>query len=93
LQAYNTSIVKGPFQVALIVACISILPALGVEWRSTRERLPPKGGAPATGKKQTSDEETADKVKDDEHVEKAKDMGPASVEVESPVAKKQTDGL
>ena len=93
LQAYNTSIVKGPFQVALIIACIGILPALGVEWRSTREGLPPKGGAPATGKKQTSDEETADKVKDDEHVEKAKDMDPASVEAESPVAKKQTDGL
>lgn len=41
LQAYNDSL-RVCFQVALIMACLGILGALGMEWRSVKKDLPPK---------------------------------------------------
>jgi len=41
LEAYNNSL-RVCFQVGLIVACLSILGALGMEWCSVRKNLPPK---------------------------------------------------
>ena len=41
LEAYNDSL-RMCFQVGLIVACLSILGALGMEWRSVKKNLPPK---------------------------------------------------
>ncbi|KAH7309933.1 putative MFS multidrug transporter [Rhexocercosporidium sp. MPI-PUGE-AT-0058] len=41
LGAYNDSL-RMCFQVALIMACLSILGALGMEWRTVKKNLPPK---------------------------------------------------
>jgi MFS family permease len=41
LDAYNDSL-RMCFQVALIMACLSILGALGMEWRTVKKNLPPK---------------------------------------------------
>jgi MFS family permease len=41
LEAYNDSL-RVCFQVGLIMACLSILGALGMEWRSVKKNLPPK---------------------------------------------------
>ncbi|KIX10126.1 uncharacterized protein Z518_01207 [Rhinocladiella mackenziei CBS 650.93] len=41
LEAYNASL-RVCFQVALIMACLSILGALGMEWRTVRKDIPPK---------------------------------------------------
>lgn len=41
LEAYNGSL-RVRFQVGLIMACLSILGALGMEWRSVKKNLPPK---------------------------------------------------
>lgn len=41
LEAYNDSL-RVCFQVGLIMACLSILGALGMEWRSVKKSLPPK---------------------------------------------------
>ncbi len=41
LEAYNNSL-RVDFQVGLIIACLSILGALGMEWRSVKKKLPPK---------------------------------------------------
>jgi hypothetical protein len=41
LEAYNDSL-RVCFQVGLIMVCLSILGALGMEWRSVKESLPPK---------------------------------------------------
>ncbi|SLM39060.1 mfs multidrug [Lasallia pustulata] len=41
LKAYNDSL-RVCFQVGLIMACLSILGALGMEWRSVKKNLPPK---------------------------------------------------
>ncbi|TVY80635.1 Rubrofusarin-specific efflux pump aurT [Lachnellula suecica] len=41
LQAYNESL-RVCFQVGVIMACLSILGALCMEWRSVRKNLPPK---------------------------------------------------
>lgn len=41
LEAYNDSL-RVVFQVGLIMACLSILGALGMEWRSVKKNLPPK---------------------------------------------------
>lgn len=41
LQAYNDSL-RVCFQVGLILACLSILGALAMEWRSVKKNLPPK---------------------------------------------------
>ncbi len=37
LQAYNTSLTQGPFLAALIVACLAVPAALGMEFRSIKE--------------------------------------------------------
>ena len=41
LKAYNDSL-RVVFQVALIMACLSVLGALGMEWRSVKKNLPSK---------------------------------------------------
>jgi MFS family permease len=41
LEAYNDSL-RVCFQLGLIMACLSILGALGMEWRSVKKNLPPK---------------------------------------------------
>ncbi|KAA6409271.1 MAG: MFS multidrug transporter [Lasallia pustulata] len=41
LEAYNDSL-RVCFRVGLIMACLSILGALGMEWRSVKKNLPPK---------------------------------------------------
>lgn len=41
LKAYNASL-RVDFQVALIMACLAILGAVGMEWRSVKKNLPPK---------------------------------------------------
>lgn len=41
LKAYNDSLTVC-FQVGLIMACLSILGALGLEWKSVRKNLQPK---------------------------------------------------
>ena len=49
LKAYNASL-RVDFRVGLIMACLAILGALGMEWRSVKKNLPPKnaeGGAAA----------------------------------------------
>lgn len=47
LEAYNYSIVKGPFLVSTIVGCLSIIGAIGTEWRSVKERQNQQTKAPA----------------------------------------------
>ncbi|KAF2272736.1 MFS general substrate transporter, partial [Westerdykella ornata] len=37
LEAYNSSLTKGPFLAVFIVACFSVPAALGMEWRSVKE--------------------------------------------------------
>ncbi|KAF1960066.1 major facilitator superfamily transporter [Byssothecium circinans] len=41
LDVYNKGITQGPFFAALIVACISLPAALGMEWRSVKENQEP----------------------------------------------------
>ncbi|KAH9217395.1 putative MFS transporter [Leptodontidium sp. 2 PMI_412] len=43
LKAYNDSL-RECFQVGLIMACLSIFGAAGLEWKSVRKNLPPKKG-------------------------------------------------
>jgi hypothetical protein len=38
LEAYNSSLTKGTFFAALIVACLAVPAALGMEWRSVKEK-------------------------------------------------------
>jgi MFS family permease len=38
IVAYNYAITHGPFLVSTIIACLSIIGALGMEWRSVKER-------------------------------------------------------
>ncbi|KAH9881744.1 hypothetical protein IAQ61_000472 [Plenodomus lingam] len=40
LEAYNDSLTKGTFFAALIVACLAIPAALGMEWRSVKDTQP-----------------------------------------------------
>ncbi|KAF2261430.1 major facilitator superfamily transporter [Lojkania enalia] len=44
LEAYNKSLTQGPFFAALIVACLMVPSALGMEWRSVKEGNPQKPG-------------------------------------------------
>jgi hypothetical protein len=41
LKAYNDSL-RVCFQIGLIMACLSIMGALGMEWRTVRKNVPPK---------------------------------------------------
>ncbi|KAF2642481.1 major facilitator superfamily transporter [Massarina eburnea CBS 473.64] len=41
LEVYNKSITKGPFFAALIVACIALPAAFGMEWRSVKDSQHP----------------------------------------------------
>ncbi|KAF2199074.1 major facilitator superfamily transporter [Delitschia confertaspora ATCC 74209] len=43
LEAYNYGIVRGPFFASLIVACLTLIGALGMEWRSVKEGMPGDG--------------------------------------------------
>jgi hypothetical protein len=38
LEAYNNSLTHGTFFAALIIACLAIPAALGMEWRSVKEK-------------------------------------------------------
>ena len=38
IDAYNYSLTHGPFLVSMIVSCLSLFGALGVEWRSIKEK-------------------------------------------------------
>lgn len=62
LEAYNDSLTKGTFFAALIVACLSVPAALGMEWRSVKSKQEPSH-APAV-----NDEEKMEAVE--------KDLGP-----------------
>ncbi|KAH7094384.1 major facilitator superfamily-domain-containing protein [Paraphoma chrysanthemicola] len=44
LRAYNNSLTKGTFFAALIVACLAVPAALGMEWRSVKEKENPPSG-------------------------------------------------
>jgi MFS family permease len=41
LEAYNSSLTKGTFFAALIVACLAVPAALGMEWRSVKDKQGP----------------------------------------------------
>lgn len=64
LEAYNDSL-RVCFQIGLIMACLSVVGALGMEWRSVKRNLPPKspdGGRFAEegkGQSDLSEEETS----------------------------------
>jgi MFS family permease len=59
LEAYNNSLTKGTFFAALIVACLAVPAALGMEWRSVKEKQSPLGAAVA------QDEEKMESVSGD----------------------------
>lgn len=44
LRAYNNSLTKGTFFAALIVACLAVPAALGMEWRSVKQQPNPSEG-------------------------------------------------
>ena len=44
LDAYNTSLTHGPFFAALIVSCLAVPAALGMEWRSVKQSMQHKQG-------------------------------------------------
>jgi hypothetical protein len=56
LEAYNDSL-RVCFQVGLIMACLSILGALGMEWRSVKKNLPPKNPEGERGAEEGKDKE------------------------------------
>jgi hypothetical protein len=41
LEVYNSSLTKGPFFACMIVACLTVPAALGMEWRSVKEGIGP----------------------------------------------------
>jgi hypothetical protein len=41
LEVYNSSLTKGPFFACMIVACLTVPAALGMEWRSVKEGMGP----------------------------------------------------
>ncbi|QDS68975.1 hypothetical protein FKW77_008988 [Venturia effusa] len=43
LIAYNDALMQGPMLVGAIIVCLAIFGALGMEWKSTKKNLPPKG--------------------------------------------------
>lgn len=43
LEAYNDALMQGPMLVGVIIICLAIFGALGMEWKSTKKNLPPKG--------------------------------------------------
>lgn len=49
LDAYNASLTRGPFFAALIISCLGVPAALGMEWRSVKE-----GGVHAKGDEESS---------------------------------------
>ena len=56
LEAYNDSL-RVCFQVGLVMACLSILGALGMEWRSVKKNLPPKNPEGERGAEEGKDKE------------------------------------
>lgn len=53
LEAYNVSLTKGTFFAALIIACFAVPAALGMEWRSVKEKQDqPRKHAPGDVEKQ-----------------------------------------
>lgn len=67
LKAYNNSITKGTFFAALIIACLAIPAALGMEWRSVKDKNSLTQAAAQDEEKTCSaDEELAPKVNHDQ---------------------------
>ncbi|KAL6706129.1 hypothetical protein ACN47E_006045 [Coniothyrium glycines] len=52
LEAYNHSLTKGTFFAALIIACLAVPAALGMEWRSVKEKQGPATSANKDEEKQ-----------------------------------------
>jgi hypothetical protein len=59
LEAYNTSLTQGPFFAALIVACLALPAALGMEWRSVKEGQQPPVQAAAADEENLTAESNA----------------------------------
>jgi MFS family permease len=72
LEAYNNSLTKGTFFAALIVACLAVPAALGMEWRSVKNKEGPSQ-APAG-----NDEEKLKPVNHDTGPGSAADTGSTS---------------
>jgi EmrB/QacA subfamily drug resistance transporter len=51
LEAYNKSLTKGTFLAALIVACIAVPAALGMEWRNVKRKPGPPPAVPKDDEK------------------------------------------
>lgn len=43
LEAYSNALTQGPMLVGAIIICLATFGALGMEWRSTKQNLPPNG--------------------------------------------------
>lgn len=56
LDAYNKSLTQGPFFAALIVACLALPAAMGMEWRSVKEGQQPHPQAPIADEEKTGGE-------------------------------------
>ncbi|ORY01729.1 major facilitator superfamily domain-containing protein [Clohesyomyces aquaticus] len=64
VEAYNYSLVKGTFFAALIVACLSFLAAIGMEWRSVKEGMQER----PTGENHSNDLGARHSARDDEEM-------------------------
>ncbi|KAK3080843.1 hypothetical protein LTS18_012581, partial [Coniosporium uncinatum] len=92
LHAYNAALMSGPMIAAVVVACLAILGAVGVEWKSVKQNMPAtkktaaeKGdvGKGDVGKGDMTPPRTAE-VESPETAFKEKDLDPAMM---------STDGL
>jgi len=82
LHAYNAALMGGPMIAAVVVACLAILGAVGVEWKSVKQNMPAAKKAAAAAEK--ADPETGDmtpprtaEVESPETAFKEKDLDPA----------------
>jgi EmrB/QacA subfamily drug resistance transporter len=82
LEAYNNSLTKGTFFAALIVACLAVPAALGMEWRSVKDKESSSNAAKA------QDEEKMEPVHEgvllNDSIERPK-TSPDSLDVVEPV--------
>lgn len=68
LKVYNSALTDS-FYVAVVLACLTLLPTLGVEWKSTKKEQKKKQEAEEERKKQESDEKEAEDENQGESVE------------------------
>ncbi|KAK3080581.1 hypothetical protein LTS18_015150 [Coniosporium uncinatum] len=87
LHAYNAALMSGPMIAAVVVACLAILGAVGVEWKSVKQNMPATKKAATekgdVGKGDMTPPRTAE-VESPETAFKEKDLDPAMM---------STDGL